>query len=87
MTLLDQRMVETASAKTLPPFAQRHIGPASEANQLMLDRLGFSDLERFCRPSSRRTFSIQVRPRGSFRMELEKPKRSLNCVSLPVSTA
>ena len=47
MTLLDQRMVETASAKTLPPFAQRHIGPGSEANQLMLDRLGFSDLERF----------------------------------------
>ena len=47
MTLLDQRMVETASAKTLPPFAPRHIGPGSEANQLMLDRLGFSDLERF----------------------------------------
>ena len=47
MTLLDQRMVETASATTLPPFAQRHIGPGSAANQLMLDRLGFSDLERF----------------------------------------
>ena len=47
MTLLDQRMVETASATTLPPFAQRHIGPGSQANQLMLDRLGFSDLERF----------------------------------------
>ena len=47
MTLLDQRMVETASAKTLPPFAQRHIGPGAAANQLMLDRLGFADLERF----------------------------------------
>lgn len=47
MTLLDQRMVETASVETLPPFVQRHIGPGPAANQLMLDRLGFTDLEGF----------------------------------------
>ena len=47
MTLLDKRVVRTTEVPCLPPFAQRHIGPGSAANQLMLDQLGFSDLESF----------------------------------------
>ena len=47
MTLLDRRVVQTTAVPCLPPFAQRHIGPGSAANQLMLDQLGFTDLESF----------------------------------------
>ena len=49
MTLLDRRVVQTTSVPCLPPFAKRHIGPGSAANQLMLNQLGFSDLESFLR--------------------------------------
>ncbi len=49
MTLLEKRLVETAAEQSLPPFAQRHIGPGSAANQRMLERLGFIDLEHFLR--------------------------------------
>ena len=49
MTQLEQRPQSAETAIKFSPFVQRHVGPNAADQQVMLQALGFADLDAFVR--------------------------------------